>query len=47
MMNAFIASQFSYCPPVWMAHSKTMNNRINKFTKKPYDLYTKMKKISL
>ena len=26
----FITSQFSYCPLVWMSHSKTMNNRINK-----------------
>ena len=30
LMNAFITSQFSYCPLVWMPHSWTMNNRINK-----------------
>ena len=29
-MSAFITSQFSYCALVWMSHSKTMNNRINK-----------------
>ena len=28
-MKAFITSQFSYCPLVWMFHSRTMNNRIN------------------
>ena len=33
-MNAFITSQFSYCPLVWMPHSRTMNNRINKIHKK-------------
>ena len=29
-MKAFIKSQFSYCPLVWMFHSRTLNNRINK-----------------
>ena len=29
LMKAFIAFQFSYCPHVWMFHSRTMNNRIN------------------
>ena len=29
-MKAFITSQFSYCPRVWMFHSRTLNNRINK-----------------
>ena len=28
-MKAFIASQFSYCPLIWMFHSRTLNNRIN------------------
>ena len=29
LMNAFIASQFSYCPLVWLSHSRTMhNNRV-------------------
>ena len=30
IMNAFISSQFSYCPLVWMLHSRKLNNRINK-----------------
>ena len=30
LMNAFIISQFSYSPLVWMFHSRTLNNRINK-----------------
>ena len=29
-MNAFIPSQFSYCPLIWMFHSRTLNHRINK-----------------
>ena len=28
-MKSFVISQFSYCPLVWMFHSKQMNNRIN------------------
>ena len=29
-MNAFINSQFGYCPLVWMFHSRSLNNRINR-----------------
>ena len=29
LMKAFIKSQFSYCPLIWMLHSRTLNNRIN------------------
>ena len=29
-MKAFIMSQFSYCPLVWMCHSRTLNKKINK-----------------
>ena len=29
LMNAFFRSQFSYCPLVWMCHSRTLNNEIN------------------
>ena len=29
-MNVLIISQFSYSPLVWMFHSRTLNNRINK-----------------
>ena len=30
VMKAFMESQFSYCPLVWMFHSRTLNNRINR-----------------
>ena len=30
LMNAFFISQFSYCPPVWMCHSRTNNSKINR-----------------
>ena len=30
IMKAFIISQFSYCPLIWMCHSRTLNNKINK-----------------
>ncbi len=30
IMKSFITSQFSYCPLVWMLHSRTLNNRINR-----------------
>ena len=30
LMNAFCRSQFSYCPVVWMCHSRTLNNKINR-----------------
>ena len=30
ILKAFIESQFSYCPLVWMFHNRAINNRINK-----------------
>ena len=30
IMRAFILSQFSYCPLVWMCHSRILNARINR-----------------
>ena len=30
LMNAFSTLQFSYCPLVWMCHSRTNNNKINR-----------------
>ena len=30
ILRAFIQSQFGYCPLVWMYHSRTLNNRINR-----------------
>ena len=29
-MKAFLASEFGYCPLVWMFHSRKLNGRINK-----------------
>ena len=29
LMKAFITSQFSYCPLIWMFHSRSLNNKIN------------------
>ena len=47
-MNAFITSQFSYWPLVWMSHSRTMNNRINKIHEKTLRLvYKDEKNLSL
>ena len=34
LMNAFITFQFSYCPLVWMSHSRTISDRVNKIHKK-------------
>ena len=34
LMNVFITSQFSYSPLVWMFHSRTLNNQINKIQEK-------------
>ena len=30
LMNAFVTSQFQYCPLVWMFHSRKMNSKINR-----------------
>ena len=30
IMKAFIVSQFSYCPLIWMFHCRKLNNRKNK-----------------
>ena len=30
LMKTFILSHFGYCPLVWMMHSRTLNNRINR-----------------
>ena len=30
IMNAFFNSQFSYCPLIWMFHSRLINNTINR-----------------
>ena len=30
LMNSFFASQFNYCPLVWMCHHRGVNNKINR-----------------
>ena len=30
LMNSFFNSQFSYCPLIWMCHSRTVNSKISK-----------------
>ena len=30
LMKAFIESQFNYCPLIWMFHSRSLNNKINR-----------------
>ena len=30
IMNAFISSQFGYCPLIWMSHSRALNTRISR-----------------
>ena len=34
LMNAFIDSQFNYCPLIWMFHSCNLNNKINRLRKR-------------
>ena len=28
-MKSFVASQFGYCPLIWMFHSRCLNNKMN------------------
>ena len=30
LLNAFFKAQFNYCPVVWMFHSRSLNNKINR-----------------
>ena len=30
VMNAFVLSQFSYCPVIWIFHDRNVDNKINK-----------------
>ena len=31
LMNAFLKAQFNYWPIIWMFHSRSLNNKINRF----------------
>ena len=33
LMKPFFTAQFSYCPLIWMFHSRKLNNKINKLRK--------------
>ena len=46
IMKSFIESQFSYCPLVWMFHSRTLNNRINKLHERGLRLVYKDPKLT-
>ena len=41
LMKAFVESQFGYCPLIWMFHSRTLNNRINRLHKRALRLVYK------
>ena len=45
-MNSFFTSQFSYCPLIWMCHSRTVNNKINKLHKRCLQIIYNDKKFS-
>ena len=34
LVNSFIISQFSYCPLIWMFHSRRIEHRVNKIHEK-------------
>ena len=38
LMKAFVSSQFSYCPLIWMFHSRKMEGRINSIHKRALKL---------
>ena len=38
IMKAFITSHFSYCPLVWMFHSREINNKIKRIHERPLRL---------
>ena len=38
VMNAFISSQFNYCPLIWMCHSRSCNSRINKIHERAFEI---------
>ena len=46
LMKAFIESQFSYCPLVWMFHSRDLNNRINRLHERALRLVYKNKNLT-
>ena len=47
LMKAFITSQFSYWPLIWILHSRTLNSRINNIHERALRLTYKDNKSSL
>ena len=41
LMRSFIMSQFSYCPLIWMCHSRKIKNQINKLHEHALRLHDK------
>ena len=41
ILNSFIISQFSYCPLIWMFHSRKLNNRVNRIHERALRLVDK------
>ena len=46
IMNTFIKSQFNYCPLLWMFHSRTLNNRINRLHERALRIVYKNEELS-
>ena len=46
LMNAFVISQFNYCPLIWMFHNRALNNRINKIHERALRLVYQNKNLS-
>ena len=38
LMKAFITSQLSYCPLIWMLHSRNMEHKLNKIHRRAFQL---------
>ena len=45
LLKTFITSQFSYCPLVWMCHSRVLNNRINNLHERAVKILYQDKKL--
>ena len=47
-MNPFSNSQFNYCPLVWMFHSRSINNKINRLHERVLHIvYNDFKRVTL
>ena len=46
LMEAFVISQFNYCPLIWMFHNRALNNRINKIDEGALQLVYQNKNLS-